>query len=1011
MRSWLIEICIICYLESLSVNTVSISLPAPGNKTTKALGISNLKISTTISTTGVYYCGWRYGGEFDVSSFYIGAFVRCYNYTGVNETITCVNNTGTVTSQLTLLQPQYKDLNINMQCSPSPSYSVNITLKQCITTNQVNVTSSKSEYNSVGSVSCSSGSELFYKVNGSLVVDRTTTCNAYAEWTNINNMLCSNGPSKTVITGNYSLPYGKKANLMCEYTGESPAANFSKFYFDQIVNEVNKSSIWKSPPLQASDNNKVVECQAVNQYTNYFNQSHRANITLNVTYPPQTVKTHITQSNILVKHDGGYLMQSDQVLIMNCSANANPPPNYRWKICSISNNCTTRNGNIYNGSGATLNTNTSSMICIAQNFLGDTASKTINLTVVSTNRSVNIRTKPNTKYLNESRLETNLTDNITVTCNVDHQNQLNTTHTWRLPNGTTIIKQTLEFQSLAPTDTGNYTCVTNDVFGNFSNSIYIDVIYPPMTENHTIVCKCILGSNDGCNITYSSNPPVDSAILTNETGEVIDNSSLCFETCQSELQSYKFCKLGISGNFTLKLKSTTFPDKELIINITATGVTKAPPPSTNMTIIIAIAAASSCFLIIIIIATVVFYVKRRRSKKDKKDVVNPSPGSRDIHTETGGVGENQSFPNPAFENEAENSGLVTKSKKKQEYAVAQKGKKKKKTAKGTPDEKEIKDNPLYVAGSPDQVEDAYAEVNKKGKNIKEEKVNPLYATTQASGQTSGDYATVDLKKKKGKGITKKEEKVNPLYVSSDQPDKVEDAYAEVDKKKNKKKIGKGEKEEKANPLYVSSDQPDKVEDSYAEVDKKKNKKAKAKTGKADKKGNSQQASSSMNGGYEEVDLNKKKKKENPTKEEKVNPLYVSSDQPDKVEDAYAEVDRKKNKKKIATKPDKEEKVNPLYVSSDQPSKVEDAYAEVDKKKNKKKPIKATPTKDQPSTSKNETYTEVKKLKKKPLNQNNNENTQQAQGYTYDATYYSVVLHGSHEKDKDKLDKTEDSEQE
>uniref|UniRef100_H2XPA4 Sushi domain-containing protein n=2 Tax=Ciona intestinalis TaxID=7719 RepID=H2XPA4_CIOIN len=112
---------------------VIISLPAYGDTATRALGISNLKISTTISTTGVSSCGWRYGGEFDVGGFYSGTFVRCYNYTGVNETITCVNNAGTVTSQLTLLQPQYKDLNINMQCSPSPSYSVNIVFKACPT--------------------------------------------------------------------------------------------------------------------------------------------------------------------------------------------------------------------------------------------------------------------------------------------------------------------------------------------------------------------------------------------------------------------------------------------------------------------------------------------------------------------------------------------------------------------------------------------------------------------------------------------------------------------------------------------------------------------------------------------------------------------------------------------------------------------------------------------------------------------------------------------------------------
>nr|XP_026695805.1 uncharacterized protein LOC104266575 isoform X2 [Ciona intestinalis] len=168
-----------------------------------------------------------------------------------------------------------------------------IQIKPCSSLNDVLVRSIKSEYNSIGNTSCPSGSELFFKVNGSFVVDRTTTCNAYAEWTNINNMLCSKGPNTNPIIGNYTVQAGSRAILECIYSGEVPAATYSIFYFNQTATNVTKSSTWISPPLQASDNNKVVECQAVNQYTNYFKQSHRANITLNVTYPPETRNTSI----------------------------------------------------------------------------------------------------------------------------------------------------------------------------------------------------------------------------------------------------------------------------------------------------------------------------------------------------------------------------------------------------------------------------------------------------------------------------------------------------------------------------------------------------------------------------------------------------------------------------------------------------------------------------------------------------------------------------------------------
>uniref|UniRef100_H2XM73 Sushi domain-containing protein n=1 Tax=Ciona intestinalis TaxID=7719 RepID=H2XM73_CIOIN len=187
---------------------VIISLPAYGNNITRALGISNLKISTTISTTGVSICGWRYGGEFDGGSFYSG--FGCRNYTGVNETITCVNNAGIVTSHLTLLQPQYKDLNVNMQCSPSPSYSVNIVFKACPTGKispgliMSKQSTSPCGYGCTARFSCAAG----YTGN---TVD--ATCNEQATWSPAPN--CSLGKlvtSITVVDNTMSDPISKDCN-------------------------------------------------------------------------------------------------------------------------------------------------------------------------------------------------------------------------------------------------------------------------------------------------------------------------------------------------------------------------------------------------------------------------------------------------------------------------------------------------------------------------------------------------------------------------------------------------------------------------------------------------------------------------------------------------------------------------------------------------------------------------------------------------------------------------------
>ncbi|XP_078490401.1 cell adhesion molecule CEACAM5-like [Ciona intestinalis] len=307
-------------------------------------------------------------------------------------------------------------------------------------------------------------------------------------------------------------------------------------------------------------------------------------------------------------------MRSDQILNMNCSANSNPNPVYRWEICQTAAVCIGHVGNYYTGS---VPVNTTSVFCQAQNYLGSTKSQRMNITVVSTNRLVSLQASPNISPSNGMKLERHLGHNSTITCSVDHQGQLNTTYALKLPNGITITKPTIELAALATTDTGNYSCVTNDVFGSFSSSVYIDVIYPPQTARTMVICNWVIGNIGFCVITFSSNPPVNLIELKNIEGEIIDHSTQTSHY-NTETQVYNFTVQKVMdtdfGNYTLKVKSTKFPRSSLTIKVVINGNGLAAPTTTNKTILIAVIAGSFVLLVILIVIMYILYKKKQKGK-------------------------------------------------------------------------------------------------------------------------------------------------------------------------------------------------------------------------------------------------------------------------------------------------------------------------------------------------------------------------------------------------------------
>ncbi|XP_076801241.1 uncharacterized protein LOC143445802 [Clavelina lepadiformis] len=433
------------------------------------------------------------------------------------------------------------------------------------------------------------------------------------------------------------------------------------------------------------------------------------------------------------------------------------------------------------------------------------------------------------------------------------------------------------------------------------------------------------------NVVFFSNPNSVFVSLTKNGQPVANDESMTINSNPGDKQTFVFSRTQVissdNGTYTLTVQSSNkdiFPDHvQIIFHII---VADGPPPTPGLSTGAIICIGCGGAVVIICVAVCVICKCRRGSNKKSKD---------------DGLGGNE----------------VSISRD-EPIAVQFDVKHKKKGS----SEKKEKMNPIYEAGDqPAPIEEAYAEVEKKkkkkGLNEKEERINPLYGSSESPDQVEAAYAEVDKKKKKKKkGSSEKEEKVNPLYVSSDQPEPTEAAYAEVDKNKKKKQSAK---EERINPLYETSSSQDQVEAAYAEVDKSK-KKRKA----------FPQVEESSNATYAEVNKPQNKKKPplpnrantagSNEKEEKINPLYGSSESPDQVEAAYAEVDKKKKKKKKGSSA-KEERINPLYEASSSQDQVEAAYAEVDKSKKKRKPTAQDATRNEATP--NATYAEVNKPKK------------------------------------------------
>ncbi|XP_076802435.1 uncharacterized protein LOC143446604 isoform X2 [Clavelina lepadiformis] len=960
---------LICFVNGISATT-SISTDPPNNPL--ATGFNNLIVTAQFSapTLNTDTCSWFYEGELDSGSgalFYNAVFGGCDPPSpGTYDSITCteqtIDGTNHIITTLTITQPLVAgDMKIEVRCATATNATatktpgpISITVQNCPSSlsYDVVITSSSQTYQASGMFSCPTG-DLFYS-NGTALPSSDTTCLANAEWSGQDNLQCWMAPSVTLVSSSIdgnklTVIEGNDLTLTCNYDDVIPAGDTSRFYIGGNRNTMNQAEPFILSPIQRSDNNKIVLCQAVTNYTDLYPASGRSsNYTLNVLYISESIANKIETSQFVIKaSESNYLLRSDQQLTMNCTpSDANPPATCSWQLCSDSR-CQTLTSD--GGCLITVNLNASSTVtCTAGNRAGNISSAEQTVDVVPVERQVLFNVSGN-NVANDGSINstTYLGESIMMYCSVPYENELSITYSLKLPNNSAVAQSSIQFLSVSRFDTGSYECHTNDQFGNFSAAIYLNVIYAA-TQDEIPTCNWNLNETGICSVVFFSNP--NSQFVSLSKGEqtvASDGSMTITPTGDQGQQTFTFNRTNVEnsdvGRYNLTVKSSSsslFPNSVLYFNIVIEG--NGGPPGTSGLSTGAIAGIIAGVVMVILCAAGygVYRWRRGSQKKNGSPSNEPYPNGSDNHAEGGGT----THSNPAFN--------------------------------GDP-EKELKINPIYASGGP-----TYAQVDKKNKskNASGDNFSGNGASTSRD-QPGAAYAQVDVKKKKKKkGSSEKEEKINPIYEAGDQPAPIEEAYAEVDKKKSKK--GSDEKEERINPLYGSSESPDQVEAAYAEVDKKKKKKNKKGSSEKEEKVNPLYVSSDQpeptEAAYAEVDKNKKKKQS--AKEERINPLYEASSSQDQVEAAYAEVDKSKKKQKTPAR---------------DTTQVEEAsnatYADVNKPKKKKKPpppSRQTTDATQVEESSNATYAEVNKPKKKqkPPSRANN-----AGG---DGSYDDVDLHGS-----------------
>ncbi|XP_076802438.1 uncharacterized protein LOC143446604 isoform X5 [Clavelina lepadiformis] len=783
---------LICFVNGISATT-SISTDPPNNPL--ATGFNNLIVTAQFSapTLNTDTCSWFYEGELDSGSgalFYNAVFGGCDPPSpGTYDSITCteqtIDGTNHIITTLTITQPLVAgDMKIEVRCATATNATatktpgpISITVQNCPSSlsYDVVITSSSQTYQASGMFSCPTG-DLFYS-NGTALPSSDTTCLANAEWSGQDNLQCWMAPSVTLVSSSIdgnklTVIEGNDLTLTCNYDDVIPAGDTSRFYIGGNRNTMNQAEPFILSPIQRSDNNKIVLCQAVTNYTDLYPASGRSsNYTLNVLYA------------------------ATQDEIPTCNWNLN-----ETGICSVVFFSNPNSQFVSLSKGEQTVASDGSMTITPT---GDQGQQTFTF-----NRT-NVENSDVGRYnLTVKSSSSSLFPNSVLYFNIVIEGNGGPPGTSGLSTGAIAgIIAGVVMVILCAAGYGVYRWRRGSQKKNGSPS---NEPYPNGSDNHaegggtTHSNPAFNGDPEKelkINPIYASGGPTYAQVdkknkSKNASG---DNFSGNGASTSRDQPGAAYAQVDVKKK---KKKKGSSEKEEKINPIYEAGDQPAP------------------------IEEAYAEVDKKKSKKgsdEKEERINPLYGSSespdqveaayaevDVKKKKNKKGSNEKEEkiNPLYGSSQSPDQIEAA------YAEVDKKKKKKKNKKGS-SEKEEKVNPLYVSSDqPEPTEAAYAEVDKnkkKKQSAKEERINPLYEASSSQDQVEAAYAEVDKSKKKQKtparDTTQVEEASNATYADVNKPKKkkkppppsrqttdatqVEESsnatYAEVNKPKKKQK--------------------------------------------------------------------------------------------------------------------------------------------------------------------------------------------------------------------------------
>ncbi|XP_076803671.1 uncharacterized protein LOC143447449 [Clavelina lepadiformis] len=491
----------------------------------------------------------------------------------------------------------------------SSNASINVTDCPSNLPNNVTIESSSREFMNEGKFKCPDTGELVYK-NSSLLTSSATVCLESAEWKSQQNLQCWFAPIVT-IESNLTVKEGDDLEVTCDYAQTFPQSNQSTFYIgDEAVKEdYGVPSIVTS--LTPSDNNKTVSCQANSPLTDIekFNDLGTSLMYyINVIYGPRDVTNTIVLSQYVVEgaRENEYVVRSDQNITMSCGSDANPPAGCRWHLndeLSSTTGCTTT----FHFSDAT------NVTCVADNGIEAVMGAVQLITLVDVERQTQLSDDVTT---NNGSVKTRLGDSFTFVCSVDYEEELATKFRWLLPNTSFIMDSTFTISSLRQSDSGKYTCLTEDQFGNGNSSIFLDILYAAYQE---IAPSCGWNLNQAglCEVTFQANPSSYFVEIL-KVGYPAMNQGSNSITSLDSTQKYFFVREQVTssdaGSYTLLVSSSEFPDQRFI----AFDVDVESSYNELLIPLIVVSCIAGLLLIFLIIFLVFYCIKKKKKNKTKQ---------------------------------------------------------------------------------------------------------------------------------------------------------------------------------------------------------------------------------------------------------------------------------------------------------------------------------------------------------------------------------------------------------